>query len=173
MWTASQLHFLQKQTRTTCMPGTDGCPEHLSAVSDQCYKVFVELFTLVRAVKRACRGAVFCWRPARAEPSSVLLASSELPRSIPLRLLCSPHLCRSRRRVSSTPRNRSISLCMYVRLLAPTLAILHLLGLRAAPRSQGARWCVMPTTTTSALTIRATCLRLRAVALAILHLVGL
>ena len=36
---------------------------------------------------------------------------------------------RSRRIVSSTPRNRSIS----VRLLAPTLAILHLLGLRAAP----------------------------------------
>ena len=36
---------------------------------------------------------------------------------------------RSRRIVSSTPCNRSIS----VRLLAPTLAILRLLGLRAAP----------------------------------------
>ena len=43
-------------------------------------------------VKRASRGAVLLLAPARYEPSSVLLASSELPRSIPLHLLCSPRL---------------------------------------------------------------------------------
>ena len=62
------------------------------------------------------------WILGRCLPVNLLFYTGRIESSLAL----NP---RSRRIVSSTPRNRSIS----VRLLAPTLAILHLLGLRAAP----------------------------------------